>query len=256
MGKIELRLYGNDVRLETLKGREVAELIKSFEATLYAIAKRDFPEALEDELFISLIEVKNESAAYGFLPQISKFLLPAYASLTLAINTGTYDAIPASGIKGLQAVSKIIRKQECSLEFKLDGEIQATIDQFTKIEIPDSAYLSGVTTIYPIVKRTGGDKPTIVLQLYDEKDYIYVKADEETTTFLAHKLYQQVGLSGKATWDRETKRIVKFEIHRVLDYQKTSITESFNKIRQAIGTYWDEVDDIEDALFRDKPSDE
>jgi hypothetical protein len=58
---------------------------------------------------------------------------------------------------------------------------------------------------------------------------------------LAHYLYKEVGLSGRAVRDLRTGELIEFFVED-LTYVDTPVTESFLRLEQRIGRYWSDVD--------------
>lgn len=248
---IEIRLTGNGVNPQSMKAREVAELIKSLEDTLFYIVSAENKDIDREEIYISLTEVKNESAGFGFSPNLKAIMVAGFLVMANAISSDNYAGLPIKSIKGIKEILKISRKKNCNTEFKLNSEVRAVLHPNSSVEIPSSAYISGYTTIYPYIKKIGGTRPSIAMRINANDPFIYVQTSEEQAKKLGERLYSVVGLTGFAKWARDTKELVDFKIDKILDYQD-STSEVFEILRQELGSYWDAIEDIDEYLIEEE----
>lgn len=58
---------------------------------------------------------------------------------------------------------------------------------------------------------------------------------------LAHHLYKEVGLSGRAIRDLRSEELVELFVEE-LTYTQTPVTESFRQLERGLGRYWSDVD--------------
>lgn len=245
---LEIRLTGNGINPQSLKAREVAELIKSLEDALFYIVSAENKELNREEIYISLTEVKDESAGFGFSPNLKAVMVTGFLLIANAISSNDYNGLPIKSIKGLKEILKISKKKNCNTEFKLNREVRAVLHPSSTIEIPASAYISGYTTIYPYIKKIGGTNPTIAMRINANDPFIYIEASEEHAKKLGERLYSIVGLTGFAKWARDTKELVDFKIEKILDY-KDSTSETFEILRNELGSYWNALEDVDEYLM-------
>lgn len=235
---LELKLQGGGVKPNTLKAKELAELIESLEDALFHLVSRDHPEISKEELFISLVDIQDQSAGLRFIPKLRSVLVLGFLTISSALQTSILDGLPIKTIESLKVIQRFTRRRNCDAEFRLNDDTYAIIYPNTVIEIPASAYITGSTTIYPVVKRTGGNDPTVALSIADSY-LVFARAPEEIVKKLGQRLYTTVGLTGFAKWERESLRLVEFKIDKILDYQETSIRDSFGKIGAVLSKYYE-----------------
>ena len=68
----------------------------------------------------------------------------------------------------------------------------------------------------------------------------------------ANKLYDEIGFRGTAKWARKDKTLIEFKVNSLIDsYSPNSLVSSFAELREVIGKYWDDVDDVSATLLND-----
>ncbi len=246
---LQLRLNGNGVNPESLKAREVAELLDGLERALYYVVQNQNPAIEEDDIYISLTDVVNESLGLNFTPKLP-LIIAGFLTLTRAIESNNYSYIPVRSIEQLQRIAKVAKRKKCNAEFKINNKVEAIIHLDSAIEVPATAYISGSTTIYAYIKRSGGADPTVALRVNPNDNFIYVKTSEEIAKELGKRLYTTVGLVGFATWERGTRQLIDFKIDQILGYRESTHENSFALLRDAFSPYWDNVDNPEEYLMR------
>lgn len=248
---IEIRLTGNGVNPQSLKAKEVAELLKGLEDSLFHIVSTANPDISRDEIYISLTDVKDESLGLAFMPNLKSITVAGFVALTTAISTGTLEQLPIKSIEGLRDLIKVGKRKNCNTEFKLNREVRAVWLPTASVEIPSSAYITGFTTIYPYIKRSGGTTPTVAMRIDANDPYIYVTTTEEFAKKLGERLYTTVGLTGTATWERVTRRLIDFKIEQILNYRETASVNTFDVLQNTLGSYWDAIEDLDAYLMEE-----
>ena len=118
----------------------------------------------------------------------------------------------------------------------------------SELRIDNFGNITGETIIYGEIQRVGGTEPKIVLRL-TSGDLFSLDVSRDVAKNLSPRLYSQVGLRGTATWSYSDNKLLQFEVESLTEYEESSIADSFNQLRGVIGKYWDEIEDIEDALL-------
>ncbi|MGM9508133.1 hypothetical protein ACS5NO_10410 [Larkinella sp. GY13] len=248
---LELRFTGSGITPASIKAKESSKLLLGLEDALLAVVKRDNPDINLDEIYLSITSIRNQSADYGLTPSIKSVFVAALLSVSASLESGSLDDLPVKTIKGLQLISKFVKSHQCSAELRLNSAVQASIHPDTNIEIPNSAYIDGDTTIYATVARAGGKNPTVHLRLSNNDELIYVHTTKHFAKQLAQRLYDKVGLYGTARWERVSRNIVEFTIKDITDYEGLTSYERFKELTKNIGKHWDKVNNIESVLMRD-----
>lgn len=246
---LRLRISGSNITPQSLKSKEVAELICSLEDAIFHFIKHKNPDISKDSVYISLVDIKSQSAGYVFNPSIKDALL-AFSALTLAINTNNYIDIPDKAIESLKPIKTFTKNRNCKAEFFIGDERLTEITPNTIIEVPKTAYLRGESTIYGEVIRVGGMESKVVIKI-DESKTLNLSISHDLAKEIAKKLYSVVGLVGDVKWSRFTHEILDFTPTHIIPYSGGSIVESFSILKNEIGQYWDKIDNINEALLID-----
>jgi len=147
-------------------------------------------------------------------------------------------------ITPLKEIVKFSKKHLCNGSFRLNDEEISNFNPDVDIQYISTGSLYGETTIYGKIIRIGGEDPKIHFRINDI-DKIIFDVNEELAKKLSPRLYEFIGLIGKAEWNAEKFNIEKFEITNIVDIEDKSIFETFEDIRGLIGKYWDEIEDVE-----------
>ncbi|MBT1698259.1 hypothetical protein KK083_15305 [Fulvivirgaceae bacterium PWU4] len=245
---IEFKLEGGpNIKPEAFKAREIATIILSLEESLKAIAIKENPELDPEQLFISLVHVKRESNGLGFFPSV-KQLGGAFLILASCVQDQSYERLPLRAIEGLKDLQKIIiQKPNCVGSFVSGQERISQIKPSTKIEVPDYGHVTGETVLYGVIQRVGGVVPKIFLRQHNGES-LSIDVTEEIARKVGSRLYTAVGLTGLATWSPNDNKILSFKVSGILDYEEVPNIQAFSELRNRVGKYWDEIENIEQML--------
>jgi hypothetical protein len=108
---------------------------------------------------------------------------------------------------------------------------------------PKPVYITGETTLYGIVKRVGGNTPTVLIQTLDG-NHISCQVDEILARKLGKSLYTKVGLIGIAKWNVADSAIKAFKIKKMTAYQETPLSEAFSRLSDEIGHDYNDIDAV------------
>lgn len=251
---LEFKLHGNGVSPKTFRSKEVALLLVSLEDAIKAYIIENISEDEdfeESDLFISPVSIRNESMTLGYIPNVKKYIIPAFSAIAFAINSNDLTSLPQRSIENLKEIQKITRQKNCQADFKLNGTTIAQIDAETQISIPDSYKIKGDTILYGKVIRVGGANPVVRIKL-DNNITLSLGISQNDAIRLAHKLYKEVGFRGTASWAKDSYRLIDFNVKSIIDeYEPTGIKESFEELSLIAGKYWDDIENIEEYLLRD-----
>ena len=252
---LEFKLHGNGVSPKTFKSKEVGLLLVSLEDAIKAYIienNTDGSEQLEEsDLFISPIFIKDESLTVGYVPNIKKYIVPAFAAIASAITSNDLTSLPQKSIENLKNIQKITYQKNCQADFKLNGETIAKIDSETQISIPDSRKIKGDTILYGKIIRVGGADPVVRVKL-DGNITLSFDVSESDAIRLAHKLYKEVGFRGTASWAKDSYRLLDFKVKSIIDeYEPIGIKKSFEELSLIASKYWDDIENIEEFLLHD-----
>jgi hypothetical protein len=110
-----------------------------------------------------------------------------------------------------------------------------------KLKDSETVYITSETTLYGVVKRVGGEPPTVWIQTFDG-NHISCQVDETQAKKLGSLLYTRVGLIGLAKWNVADSSIKTFQIRKMTAYQDTSLSEAFSSLSLEMGHYYNDVD--------------
>jgi hypothetical protein len=156
-----------------------------------------------------------------------------------------------SSIEDLSAVAKALH---CNIEFNRpgsSGESLATITPLSYEEVSRTAFVKGESSICGYLERVGGAiKRHCGLRLPSQpsKMLICPVDTEDLIRQLGQHVYQNVRVSGTVTWLRRTWRVKSVFVKAFEPSKSGSIMDALNRIYEAGGKDWDDVDDA-DALI-------
>jgi hypothetical protein len=102
--------------------------------------------------------------------------------------------------------------------------------------------LQGTTTIQALCLRVGGVQPKAELRLPNREKLLHAELTAEVARQLAQRLYEEVILEGRATWNVDPWEVEAFRVNRVTTYRKTDAVLAFKELSEAARGSWDEVD--------------
>jgi hypothetical protein len=92
---IKFTIAGEGVSPASIDSKDLVDLIDAFQSSILEKARIDNPTADIEKLFLSLTEIKDGSASYGFSTSAPALVYPAYKSVQRSIKTKTLRAFRA-----------------------------------------------------------------------------------------------------------------------------------------------------------------
>lgn len=246
---IELLFTGKNVQPGEIRSHEIANIIIAVEDMVGAIIARDF-HVNKDQVTVGLTGISRGSLGLQFVPDYEIPAFQAFEDIAHAVESEDYRRLPSEVLTSLRTIRKFSRKYRCDVELRTNnGRVttHAIITPETEISLPPP--LKGETVIYGRVTRVGGKKPRVQFDLINGKT-IYCDASEDMARRLGARLYKSVGLVGIATWEAEGLEIKDFDIVDILNYKDKPITAALDNLKQAIGKYYDDIEDVEGYVDR------
>lgn len=245
---LELTFSGGEIRPDTIRASEAAEMISAYETALLSVISRDNPEINLEEVFISLIEIEDNSAHFRFKPTAKKIVIGAATLVNVAVSSNDIQSLPYKSVESLRSIWSFTNKKNCVAEITSSEEMPtAQIRPENEIKISEEFFYEGETTIYGRIERVGGATPKVRLRVDDEQ-VLYIDISENTAKKIAHCLYETIGVKGLAKWRKDNFELEDFKIEEVLDFQDQGIVSSISDLKKSIGEYWDDIKDPEDYL--------
>jgi len=209
----------------------------------------------QEEIFakaLRLVDVKSSSAAYAVAA-------PAHESaIHTIIDTGKMIAGPSAydwntpTLSAVKELSEIAKTLHCKIELRLPGSAKQYGDVLAKItpttfsEISSSVFIKGDTSVFARIERVGGATEMhcgIRIASQPRKMVICHVADSDLIRKLGQYMYQNVLLSGHATWLRRSKHLKYFNVTSFEKPKIGSIRDALNRIHEAGGKAWDRIKD-------------
>lgn len=245
---IELRLTGQGISPGAIRSKDIAQLIEAVEDMIASQVVADNPDIKKDQVVVGLSDIEKGSAGLLFASSLEELTSTATKEIATSIQTGDFYMLTSDSVNSLKVISAFTKSRECNAElYELNGtrNLLATITPETKII--EYEPIKGETTIYGTVTRVGGvneQKPTIQFRTI-EGYLVYCSSNKSNAKRAAQSLYQQVGLSGIASWDSKTFRVISFDIKEVSEYTSRPLSNSFNSISEEYGETFDAIKDVE-----------
>lgn len=244
---MEIRFAGKDIFPETIRAKELADILANIEESLTAIILKENPKVSAEEIIIGLVNIEEGSAKLRFKSSLQALALSAFTLLSSSIVANDFTKIPLTTIKSVRAISDFTKKRNCIAEFRAYADSDnpsASLTPSSEIIIPEIYQLTGETIIYGKVIRVGGITPKVGVKLSDRQT-VYCDVKEDLAKEIGHKLYSWVGLSGIAQWNTEDYSLDSFKIEKITEYKEVPLSKSLFELSSVVGKYLkDKVDVI------------
>jgi len=206
----------------------------------------------EPAVSLRLIDVKSSSAAYQVASSDPTYAVETLARTGKAIGAPQKADWPSQVLSSLRDLSDIAKAMSCQIEFRRPGRgrqhgpVLAVVEGDTYREVSESAFASGPTSILGRVERVGGATAMhcgLRVSSQPRKMVICRVSTPDLVRALGNYLYQDVVVSGMATWIRHDWRLRSLIIHDFEPPKTGSVLAALKQIYAAGGSAWDEVDD-------------
>lgn len=209
-----IRFSGEGMSPKTVRLGELAEVLRSIEDALAAIMGLP-PE----EVVLGLVGVKAASAGYACaLP--SREAERALDAWSGAIQSSDFSTLPEAAIEPSRKILAFVRRKNCRAEFR-KGNSRTPLAQMTPdtvIDLFKCEPLIGHTTIYGYCQRVGGTEPKLWMRLADRSAVTLDVPSEELARELGQQLYRWIGVTGRAKWHAETRKLIELQVDDLIHY--------------------------------------
>jgi hypothetical protein len=243
---LSLTIQGNELEPTSLRAREVAALITAFEDAVAAVVARRSPEIKRETVRISLVAVESGSTVLVFSPNLAALTVPAVRELAGAIQSNTFFDLPVPAVEALREIVSFVKAKNATATLRVgdsDKEMEAAITPDLNVYV--TTELTGFTTLYGEVLRLGGLDPKVEFKPVNGR-VLYCPASKEIVLRLREHLYQQVAAHGLAVWDALTLEVTRFDIQDFESFAAGAASESLTALREQFGSYFDQIDDVDD----------
>lgn len=237
---LKIRFFGEGIHPNTIRASDLAEALMAYEESLLIILSKIHPNI--KDAYISLDKVKDESATYIAEPSVKLELIESASVLNNAIAEGTLNEWPVKIIENLKVIQKVSKKYNGQAELNGSPKVRkVVINHETNLEVDETFFIQGNTTIYGKIERVGGTDPAIRLKLDNGKS-ITVRVKEKDAKIAASKIYERVGMKGVGKWYKSTKDLESFKLKEFIMLTNTPLEERMSKLSELLYPYWKDIE--------------
>jgi hypothetical protein len=154
-------------------------------------------------------------------------------------------------LSSVKELSDVARSLGCEIELRLPGEgkhygdVLAKITPYTFSKVSESAFITSRTSIFGRVERVGGaTEMHCALRVAGRVRMVICRVvNADLVRELGRLLYQNVVVSGEATWLRHNWELKTLCIDGFEPPKSGSIRDALRRIREASGDAWDTIGD-------------
>ena len=171
-------------------------------------------------------------------------------AIGVAVNSGDASELDAKTQESIKKIQSYTQKKSCGASFQLGQNSETPVMRITenaKINYSERSTCSGDTVVYGILERIGGATPKASIRT-SRGAVISCDITKEQAEQLAPKLYKPISISGQAKWSTKDNEMLAFTVAEIGDYENFSITECLQEIGNISAKYWDEVEDVIEAV--------
>lgn len=237
-----LRFFDNEVTPHSFNAKELGELVIQFYDGIKDLIDNRFPSINADDVFISLISIKNESESLVFESKGTDEIELVLKDLGIAITKGNPTDLPAKTYKSVKRIHSIAKAKNCCAELVQKGERLFIVEPSNEFIEQQRVLIKSKLVLYGdlIQLRGKAAKNRAWVELYDGSKIAFSITDEQLFD-LKDKIKEPVALRGEAKWNTISKKVVSFKLHEILDYSPKSVIKGFNDIYKASSKYWDKL---------------
>ena len=252
---LEVRFEAKSLRPELVS---LVTLARVFAAIHQLASGRDQEEADDVEESrdlgaFQLLDVKRGSVAYEFAGQSPEAPLARLRIFGQLLEQPDTIGDNAFFLGPLDKLSAIARRIDCAVILKEPGKggaVIAKIEPDSYKSVSASLFIEGDTSVAGEVKGVGGAvQMRCKLRVPFQQNLLYCKVvNPEIARKLGNSLYKHVVVHGRATWLKDSWKIVGLTISEVHEPKQGKLSDAIKAIREAGGKEWDKIADVEAYL--------
>lgn len=241
----EISLSGEGIYPESMRASELADILISIEKTITSVAHLKDPSLNLDQFIVGLVQIEKSTVSLAFASSQPSVAKSSFEEVSEAVSEGKIYKLPNEAIEEIEKMAKFSKKKGCVIAFRpdLDQEPTAFIEPDIDLGLQKMPTYSGETVIFGKLERIGGATPKARLRI-SPHETVSCSISFDLAKTLASKLYEHVGLSGKATWNSETRSIISFNVQSITNYEGGPIKGAFQELADAAGDAWSDVQDV------------
>ena len=254
---LEVRFEGGNISPDKILVPDLALVIRAVQR-LAAGQLPDDSASLPEEEKLRLVRIRRGSARYA-LAGSSRAVVGANLRILGDViqhpdQIGENDYV----LHPVHALSHTAAKLECKISIREPGSggvVLARIGPETYGDLSKSILIAGHTEFGGKVERVGGaTKSRCGLRVAFQKRMLICRVPNTAVArTLGENLYKRVVVSGEAAWIRTTWRVYAFRIETVRPLREGSLFDKIEAIRQAGGSDWDRIKDVQAYLDLEMP---
>jgi hypothetical protein len=241
--RFQIRIIGSGVSPETVSASDLAGLLVELEKAVLAAGDRQ-NESQVGEAILSLVNVAEGSNQLTLA--VAQTGVSALMAVSHAVASGDYRNLPVPCHEALHRISGQAARHEWVIELVPNPGLDiapGTISHDHEVPPPPSpALATGTTVVFGRCLRVGGaGQPRAEIRL-PEGHLLHIDVSEDLAKVLAHRLYEEVCIEGRATWRTNDWSLVEFRGAHVSEYRPTRLVDAFSQMAAEAGERWDGVD--------------
>lgn len=244
--RLKIKFTGNEIEPSKVTANEFAKLVASYENALLSVLNNG--KAKKNSIdFISVVNVKNESLTIEAEPNTLE-VKEAANIINKAIKNRTFNKLPYDAVESLSVLQSFVNKHQCKAILNgIDDIESAEINVDSGIQITDSLYFKGKTTVYGKIIRIGGSEPKVRIQTDDGK-YLSVVVSKKTAKDLSPSLYSRIGVKGTGKWKKYNNELEEIKAESFVVLSDVPLTKKLKGLSEIIGKYWKNIDNPDDYI--------
>lgn len=245
----EINIAGEGISPESIRASDLADILKSIEKSISSVAVQKNPDLDPDDFIVGLVQIQRGSARLAFSSSRPSVARESFESVSTAVSEGKLYRLPPVAVDGINEIAEFSKKKACVIELRPDIQREPTafIKPDTDFMIPEKQSITSDSVIFGKLERIGGTKPIARLRI-SEHEAVSCSISYELAKSLASRLYENIGLTGRATWNSQDWSMTSFEIHSTTQYEGGSLKDAFRELASAAGDAWSDVDDVKEYI--------
>jgi hypothetical protein len=241
----EVNLSGEGIFPESIRASELADILKSIEKAVTAVATQADSSLDSTNFIIGLVQIEKGSARLAFSSSQPSIAKSSFNEVTNAVSQKKVYRLPQAAVEEVERMADFSKRKGCVIELRPDIQQAPTtfIQPDTDLGLQETPTFSSDSVVFGKLERIGGKKPMARIRI-SEHDALSCSISLDLAKTLATRLYENVGLTGRATWNTETWSLIAFNIHGITPYEGGPIKEAFRELAEAAGDAWADVEDV------------
>lgn len=249
--RFSIRFTGEGIRPRSVPLQELADLLLAAEQTIVEAVRHEHPEIATSDLVIGLTQVRDESLGLVFEYDHEEEVSATVQNVLRVIEEDALDALPPKSQAGLKEIVSFTKRKNCTAELNFPttnapdepvGHVEIAPD--TVLTFPEPFYLRGETAIFGRVERVGGVDPKVRIR-YRPDTAMSCRIGVDLAKELGAHLYDQVVLTGSATWNATDYSLEYFRASSLVDFVPKSAAAAMDELRDLCSDDYADVDDVQ-----------